>query len=192
MPRFRAVRRARVSGALCAALAAWLVAACATWYVTTDYDVAADFSGYRTFAWMERTYTAERLQKRRAAIESLLDKKVHQAVTEALAARGFTEVDRREADLLVTFHTDTTHRVNITSLPYGYPPLWQPPYRQVEVFVYKEQTLIIDVIDPALFQLVWRGTASGVVDQADLPQSRVNDAVKAILKRFPPHPPRPL
>jgi len=45
--------------------------------------------------------------------------------------------------------------------------------------------LIIDLIDAVSKELVWRGVARGKVGSGD-PESRVNEAVQAILDEYPP------
>ena len=52
-----------------------------------------------------------------------------------------------------------------------------------------EGTLIIDMIDASTKQLVWRGSATGVLDENPSPEKvtqNVNNAVAAILAQYPP------
>ena len=64
---------------------------------------------------------------------------------------------------------------------------WGGP--QTYVRDYDEGTLLIDVIDPATMQLLWRGSGTGVVDPQASPEKReqrINEAVEQILADFPP------
>jgi hypothetical protein len=52
-------------------------------------------------------------------------------------------------------------------------------------------TLILDVYDPKLKSLVWRGTASDTLRAKSSPekrQARLDKAVKKLLAKFPPKP----
>jgi hypothetical protein len=65
---------------------------------------------------------------------------------------------------------------------------WGGP--QTYAYDYDEGTLLIDVADPATMQLLWRGSATGVVDPQASPEKRelrINDAVERMLADFPPH-----
>ena len=58
-----------------------------------------------------------------------------------------------------------------------------------DVQYYEEGTLIIDVIDPGENRLVWRGSATRVLDRAMTPERAdeiVLEAVQKIFDRFPP------
>ena len=73
--------------------------------------------------------------------------------------------------------------------PYG--AYWTGYYgpRSVDVQYYEEGTLIIDVIDPGENRLVWRGSATRVLDRAMTPERAdeiVLEAVRKIFDRFPP------
>ena len=52
-----------------------------------------------------------------------------------------------------------------------------------------EGTLIIDFVEPNSKNLLWRGAAKGVFDNARTPEKRdkmINEAVQKILQNFPP------
>jgi len=59
----------------------------------------------------------------------------------------------------------------------------------IDVYQYEEGSLVLDVIDPAQSELVWRGTASKAIDRSWTPEEReteVREAVRALLAEFPP------
>jgi hypothetical protein len=71
------------------------------------------------------------------------------------------------------------------------------PYRrwgvasfETHVNQYDEGTLVIDIVDAEAGKLVWRGSGSRRISTSPTPQKttrRINEAVEAILARFPPH-----
>jgi hypothetical protein len=65
---------------------------------------------------------------------------------------------------------------------------WGAP-SSVDVYQYKEGTLIVDVVDAKTKQLVWRGFATGTVDPDAKPEQRerkLNDAIAQMMAQFPP------
>jgi len=65
---------------------------------------------------------------------------------------------------------------------YGYGYGWYGNYR------FLDGTLIIDVIDPATSELVWRGWFSGIIKRdRTIDEKELDKAVKEILKQFPPN-----
>ena len=56
---------------------------------------------------------------------------------------------------------------------------------------YQEGTLMIDIINAAKNELVWRGSATDIVDPDLSPEKKtqkINNAVARILEKFPPMP----
>jgi len=154
--------------------------------VQTDYDRAARFGGYATFAFMaEDQRPLKRLERLDDAIDKLVTKRLHRAISDNLASKGFRQVKRGHANLLVSLHMGIKRPVDVTDLPYRQPHDWQ---YSTQVSHYDRGTLIIDLVDRRKHQLVWRGTAGSVWSGGN-PASReqLELAVKEILNKFPPH-----
>ncbi|MBD1396166.1 DUF4136 domain-containing protein [Pontibacter sp. JH31] len=66
---------------------------------------------------------------------------------------------------------------------YDYGNAQMPGYRMVDLF--KEGTLIVDVIDPKSKQLLWRGWTEGAVSNFNAGYGKVEALVKAIIQRLP-------
>lgn len=160
-------------------LAVLLITGCASVSVQTDFDQDADFSTYHTYKWMP---PLDDRPNRSPFDNDLNRKRIHEAVDRELAARGYTLAGADEPDLLITYHMGLQDRVEVSTYGYG---TWRRPYRR-EVHHYKESTLVLDMIDAGLKQLVWRGAGTGVIGRYDDIDKRINDAVTAILKDFPP------
>ncbi len=170
-----------------ASLSLWaaLAAGCATVQIQTDYDQEAHFSRYATFAYMgEDARPLKRLEHQGPATRSLVQKRLKRATSEALTSKGFSQVDRSRADLLVAFHLSVRHQVDVTDLPYRTPQRWG--YR-THVTHYDVGTLVIDLIDRRAHQLVWRGTASGVMNKSNLSRrEHIDKSIAQIMALFPP------
>ena len=81
--------------------------------------------------------------------------------------------------------------MNVTDYGYRYGSWWGPyPYgRNIDVSYYTQASVIIDFVDNAKDELVWRGIGTGVVQESGTPeerQERIDNAVAKILEQYPP------
>jgi hypothetical protein len=168
-----------------------LLAACATLRVASDYDHAASFTAYHTFAWLPR--------ERHGTSNPLVVQRAHDAIDAELRTRGFTyTADPASADFLVDFTIGSRLRTDIESYPAGYvSPMWWGyrgwwgyPYwgAEVDVRQYREGTLSIDVFDGRSHRPVWHGWARKELSRSDIEHSEapIRAAVTAVLAQFPP------
>jgi hypothetical protein len=164
------------------------LAGCSQVIVTTDHDPSANFGALHSYAW--RPGPQQGLDDPRFD-STLIDKRVRSAVDRVLASKGYrTAAPGSSADFLVGYHAVMRQKTSVQTInrSYGYRVGgWRGP--QTYVQDYEEGTLLIDVIDPATMDLLWRGTGTGVVDPLASPEKReqrINDAVERILADFPP------
>jgi hypothetical protein len=70
---------------------------------------------------------------------------------------------------------------------YNYSQYWIR--NQMDVYQYREGTLIIDLMDANNNNLIWRGWGTAILDNGDidLTEEKINHAVYKILKEFPPN-----
>lgn len=166
------------------------LAACSTLKVGSDFDHAASFSAYRTYAWLPRQH--------RATLNPLTVQRAHDAIDSELTARGFQQVaDPRAADFVVDFTIGSHERTDIQSYPtpyaspwWGARGWWGGPYwgQEIDVRQYREGTLSVDMFDEHTHRPVWHGWAKKELSRSDIENSTtpISDAVKAILQSFPP------
>jgi hypothetical protein len=167
-------------------------ASCATIRAGSDYYAEANFSSYRSFSWLDESPlirpTASRVQ-----ISPLTVRRIREAIERELTAKGFTQIaDREEADFAVSFTVGARDMIDVDNYPplYRGPWGWRGPYygASVDVSVYTEGTLALDVFDNATRQPVWHGWARKRITESDVedPAPTINEAVRAILAEFPP------
>jgi uncharacterized protein DUF4136 len=177
------------------ARALWLVmlacAACATQVaVNADYDRAANFAGLRTYAW--RPGAQQGVGDPRFD-STLIDARVRAAVDHVLGSKGYQKAaPGTVADFLVGYHAVVRQKTSFQTVNrwYGYRVGGRGGWPQTYAHDYDEGTLLIDVIDPATMDLLWRGTGTGAVDplaSLEKRERRLTEAVEAILASFPPH-----
>lgn len=159
--------------------------------VKYDYDKETDFASLKTFDWLPVPTTAVGSVKAAVERNSLLDKRVKTAVNEQLVAKGLTQ-NAGNPDVLVTYHVGVDDKINVTDWGYGYAGYgryYGMGPSTVDVYQYKEGTLLIDIIDAKSKQLIWRGAGTGTVDPeapAEKREQRLNNAIARIMANFPP------
>jgi Domain of unknown function (DUF4136) len=167
--------------------------------VRATYDSTADFTKYKTFAFISPLATD------RSGYQSLVSQELKAATRREMEARGL-RIDEVAPQLLINFNAALVDKTRVSSSPmivnnslgfyggsyYGYRSgiyaPWPQYVNQTVVSNYKEGTLNIDVIDAARKQLVWEGvvTDSSVTQEelADLPNS-LSNAIKAAFASYP-------
>lgn len=175
---------------LAGTLAALALAACETMRVSSDYDHAAGFAGYHSFAWLAREH--------HGTANPLVVQRTHDAIQAELIAKGFTYGENAAAaDFVVDFTIGSRERIDVQSYPSAYmgpgwwgPGWWGYPYwgTDVDVHQYREGTLSIDVFDGHSHRAVWHGWASKELTRSDIENSQtaIRAAVAAVLAKFPP------
>lgn len=181
-----------------AVLLFFLCGACSIVSVSTDYNPDYDFVKLRTWAWIDNG--KEPSSDTRINNDLVVDR-VRNAVETALGAHGFVKTDAESADFRVSWHGAIEKKLQVDSIdhfysPYGYGPLGRAPFfigenviRSTTVREYEVGTLIIDILDPVQHKLVWRGSGSDRLTNETDPEKttiKINEAVAAILKDFPP------
>lgn len=176
--------------ALLSAFALILVAAgCSSLEVKYDYDPRTDFSQYSTFAWARAPKEViGSPQAKLLADNPLLDKRIKNGVTIRLVEKGFRP-DESRPDLLVVYHVGLANRINVSQWGYRYGPYWGPG--RVDVYGYRQGTLIIDFVDAKKRELIWRGIAQkDLAEMGGSPEEREKDLNKVIERLLSPFPPK--
>ncbi|HEY3353946.1 MAG TPA: DUF4136 domain-containing protein [Polyangia bacterium] len=131
-----------------------------------------DLGRYRTFAW----YTPVSPR----GPETPADQEIKAAIRRSLAAKGIVEAAGGNPDFLVTYHIVLQEEED-TEWGFAYPPGAGP-----ETYIDIEGTLVVDFIDPRQDRVIWRGTASQVVNTPDrVHRMKLDDAVSKMLTRYP-------
>jgi len=160
---------------------------------SVDYDVTADFSTYKTYAWSEKT---DEETNKSMANSPLVHKRVRADIDENLQSKGFQMADAGQADLLVSYHLSvavTGHSSSSVSFGVGSFGGHSSVGLSVGVPVggrtIKEGTLMIDFVDARTSNLVWQGASSRQLSRSPTPEktnANIDEVVSEILKKFPP------
>lgn len=159
------------------------VAACASTHVSTDYDHAARFSTFHTFALMVRPHPG--------SPNPLVAQHTYDAIRDALVRKGFTCVaDPEAADFTVDFTVGARDRLDVSPYPWPYAGAVRAGWwgGQVDVRQYQEGMLAIDVFDAHSQKPVWHGSAKKEIVQSDVDhaEATIREVVTELFAAFPP------
>jgi len=147
--------------------------------ITVEFDQAADFSKYKTFAIRDG-----QLNSKNAALNSeLVKKRIDADIERGLTARGLTMVSGR-SDLNVRYRFGSARKAELESYPAG----WRGFGTRVVRVPYTEGTLVLDLRDPSTRSLVWRAIASEEKSDAVKIEGKLDDMVRKSVERYPPKP----
>ena len=153
--------------------------------IKVEYDKAADFSKYKTYA----------IDPEENSAKPMLRLAIQAAVQDDLGKRGLTKV-AENPDLYVQMYgaTDYDYTAHYHDPIYGggIPPinygitLWHNIPGTVTSVVIPKGTLVIDLIDTNKKELVWRGIAKEKLsDQRDKLLDQVNTSVEKLFQQYP-------
>jgi len=160
-----------------------------------EYDVAAPFNQYRSFAWITEqplAVTQTGIAMTEPRFSPIQEGYLREAVERNLTEKGYRKLDSpQNADLIVSFAIGAQDKVEVSSYPvmvgtrYGY------SYGTIasDVRTYVEGTLSIDFFDRASKKAVWHGWVTKRLSRhtRDMNERRalIEEAVRAILEPFP-------
>ena len=158
------------------------VLGCSGIKVSTDHNQEYDFTAFKTYEWM-----ADKPDLLRDPLidTALLDRRVKQAVEKELSMRGYVKAED-DPDFFVSYHFGTASQVDVSSCGYHYPASPRCWGQEVETYTYTKGTLILDFVEPADLELVWRGYARGAIHDVERMDETIGEAVRKVLAEFPP------
>lgn len=153
-----------------------------------DYDVKADFSDLKTYAWLEEQGSETGNDE--------ADAIVREALESLLAKKGMRPVQSGEPDVLVgvTYEMERKIQTRQIDSQYGYDQYDEFRYRfdtrpETAIIDYVEGTLIVDIASSDGKRPIWRGWAVGAIrDNMTIDQIRAEatEALRQVLEKFPP------
>src|SRR5437762_2901803 len=158
--------------------------------VTSDYDKAANFSQYKTFAIDKNDTISE-------VISNFNRVRILNAIRNEMTKKGFQE-NNSSPDLFVFAVAIFQDKVSVSSNTnyYGYGGMYRPYYygggmssssTSYDVRHYKDGSLIIDVVDVGTKKIIWEGVGNKEIDgPIKDPEKRIPEAVASIMAGFPP------
>ncbi|HMG66035.1 MAG TPA: DUF4136 domain-containing protein, partial [Chitinophagaceae bacterium] len=179
------------------AVAALMIAGCSA-PVHVEKDDNADFSSYKTFAWVDKDGAGKKDQNKK---NDLMEQKFKEAVTKELDKQGW-RTDNKRPDVLVSYDVLVERGSRRQNDPVYSQPFTRSffnPYSRRFYNVYypsqfmgyddyseaiREGTVTITVTDSKTEKAVWQGWTTGEVNSHNLTSKEINSAVKSIFRKF--------
>lgn len=177
--------------------AALLITGCAgTAHI--EKDESADFSKYKTYAWVEKPDTKEAKRARR---EGLTDANIRNAVNGQLQKIGWTEVNKNP-DVMINYELLVERAEKEQKDPVYSPSYTRSYYNRytgrVNTFYYpsqfqgydsytttvKEGTVTITMIDNKTDKAVWQGWTTSELLNRKITSKEIDQSVKTIFRKF--------
>ena len=176
---------------VCAAVLTCLLSACEIVTVSTDYDRAAHFGKYKTYALTPPSRGQTMSPTSEAALGN--------ALRAELNSRGLTEAPARTADLDIVRQVFVQQKTSVQQWTdwgygyhggwpygYGYYGMWPgAPRSYIDVQQYNEGTLVLDFVDARTKKLVFRGVGQAVVGGPESNAGKIREAVSKIVAGYP-------
>jgi Domain of unknown function (DUF4136) len=176
----------------------FLLASCSS-TAHIEKDDHADFSRYRTFAWIDKDGEGRHDQNKN---NDLTELKIREAVNKELEkSAGWKEVKNRP-DVLLTYDVLVERRTKASTNPVysrPYSRLVYNPYTRRYMTIYypsqfegyerderpiREGTVTISMIDTNTDKTVWQGWTTDEVNSRNLTTKEIQNSVKSIFKKF--------
>ena len=153
------------------------LAACATSGVDTSYGDTTDFSQYRTWNWLPGGGEGP------TGVDPAMDRRIRAAIGRALKDRGFDPA-AEAPDFLVSYAIETDPHARRGG---GYYQRTRGARRSVPGGeITPETTMTLFFTDVGEKQLLWKGTAGGVVADPKSEDTNVTKSIHRILAEYPP------
>jgi hypothetical protein len=156
--------------------------------VRTDYDHAANFEKYKTYKWVQVQDAPQ--------VSQLAEQRITGAIDAALAKEGLVKTENNP-DLLVERQVSLTTETQLNTYStgtggYGYGARWGYGWGDSGISTTTATkipvgTLVVELLDPAQKQLIFRGTATDTLsDKPEKNTKKINKAVEKIFEKYPP------
>lgn len=176
----------------------FLLASCAP-SAHIEKDDTADFTHYKTFAWVEKD---NRGRNDRNRSNDLAEQKIRQAVSKELEKSAGWKETKRNPDVLLSYDLLVERSVKQKSDPVYTRPFFRTfydPYSHRLFRVYypsqfmgyddyqvptREGTVTITMIDSDTEKTIWQGWITNEVNNRNMTSKEIQNSIKAIFRKF--------
>ena len=153
--------------------------------VKTAHEAGVDYSAYPTFDWRpgHKGHPDAPL-----AEGSPLDRQLRSIGEKLLRAAGFEKSVSGEPDLWITFYgmLEDIGAVGGVNFELSEHVSWIGDPGSHYAHFYQQGTLVVEVVDAASDEVLWRGWASETIKKPSQLEKKAEKVMSRILKQFPP------
>ncbi|MBN1850442.1 MAG: DUF4136 domain-containing protein [Deltaproteobacteria bacterium] len=129
--------------------------------------------------------------------DPLMDDRIHKAVEQTLLTNGYKKGEINHADFYVRFQYEVQQKIETDEIQTGF-GFGTGGYGWFgglgigtgsDIRSYDQGVLILDIIDPEIEKVLWRGKGTYDVDEYRKPEEKtriINELVKKVPAQFPP------
>lgn len=172
-----------------------LLVGCSTMNVFTDYWPDADFTTFKTFQYKDSGNTFARTFP-------LAHQRIVNGIKDEMTSAGFREANA-DPDLYVTYYGEKNETMELQTIDWDYhhPADWsrrhssipfqsyttRPRNTTTRVVTIREGTILIDIWEASIKELVWRAEISDTLsDNPDRNTANINRGLSRAFENFPP------
>ena len=123
------------------------------------------------------------------ARRSFMQKRIEEVIASTLRSKGLTPAGEEKSDLRVFTHVVLETQQRIDTIAYGYGWRWGGGVATTAVTNIPVGTLVVDLVDTASKELVWRGKATDTIDRdSEARDEQLQSAVAEMFQGFPSRP----
>lgn len=149
--------------------------------VATNYDTKVDFTKYKTYKWVPIegvTYPNQ-----------LMDAQIKQAIDSTLTTKGMVRQDSGEVSVYLAYQLSVSQSTQYNSFGTGGGWGWSAGMTTTTPETINTGTLVVDLYDPALKQLVWQSSGTKQMNPSSDATKNQQNLLKAVTKMFKDYPP---
>jgi len=161
--------------------------------VETDFDPAVDFTGFQSFSFIG----GQELTRTGLLSDPSIRERLKNFIAGAMEPRGLHEVPTDQKYSLAVRYWVARQQKNEETVvlspdPFlaGYPAFWAGPwgwsYEEYVIHHYVQGTLVIDLIDPATKDLVWRTFLRQKIEDREKAYREAKQNLAKSFAMFPP------
>lgn len=152
------------------------LASCGTTYsIISDREEGINFDQYKTYLVLEHDHGFP------TGANPINHQRIDRAIDANMQELGY--IREQSPDLLIAWFVKVEIKKDF-AVYQNYYRRWNVP-QTIDVYEYQEGSLVIDIIDPKIGQVVWHGKASDrVYDDMPNIDKKIKDVVKAMFKRY--------
>jgi len=153
-----------------------LLSACGTTYsIISDREDGIDFDQYKTYLVLQHDHGFP------TGANPINHQRIDRAIDANMQELGYLQ--EKNPDLLIAWFVKVETKKDVMTYQ-NYYRRWNVP-TTINVYEYQEGSLVIDIIDPKIGQVVWHGKASDrVYDDMPNIDKKIKEVVKSMFRRY--------
>lgn len=158
-----------------------LLSSCSNLRIITDINRQTDFTKYGNFAFVDNASVTQDVENQQDL------ERIKEVVRGEMYARGYLEVHQPDLWIALSFYVD--EKIQLVPDPWFFQDAGNKELDSYDfsIYQYREENLLVKLIDASNDQVVWKGIATRILTAHDLEnrEERIKEAVELIFTGYP-------